>query len=220
MLTRRNLALGSLGALLLPAAASGRVLRPEYVGGVRPRLIAGDPPHIDFGHGLVVPASLDVLHTLWEGDDRFLAFGRAASVSDVRASAQAELAAIGTMKLMLLTLAFAPDRLTRFNACGWRSASGSVQDLIQGDVSLPGRPYHPRLEEYGGTASAEDMASADNLLTALCVYMVEKREADVGFVRTHARLVCTRTETTPAPAAGSPEAAIAAHEICPAPAPA
>src|SRR5262249_42126010 len=157
--------LGALGAVLAPAA-SALPHRPEYVGGQRPILIDGQPKHIDFGHGLVVPASLDALRTLWEGDDRYIAFGRAMSVDGVRASGQAQLAAIGTMKLMLITMAFAPDRLAKFETCGWRSASGAVGDLVQGDVDLPGRPYRPRLDEFGGTGvgDAADAANLDTLL--------------------------------------------------------
>jgi hypothetical protein len=216
MITRRNFALGlslgtlgggTVGAFLAPVPASALPHQPEYVGGQRPRLIDGQPPHIDFGHGLVVPASLDALRTLWEGDDRYIAFGRAMSLESARASGRAELAAIGTMKLMLITMAFAPDRLTRFETCGWRSASGAIGDLVQGDVELPGRPYRPRVDEFGGSGvgDADDSVNLDTLLQAFCVYMVMKRDADVAYVRAHARLVCQR----------SPDPGMAAHEICP-----
>jgi len=208
MLTRRSLAFTAFGAMLAPSLAFAL---PEYAGGQRPTLIPGTPPHIDFGHQLVIPASGEALKTLWEGDDRYLAFGIAASIAEPRAADRAEIAAIGTMQMMLLTRAFAPERLSRYAGCGWRSASGHVTDLVQGTIALPGRPYRPYVGQGAGNAIAanDDGTDADSVNAATCVYMVMKRDAGLDYVRRNARLVCADPN---APAA---DPAVVAREICP-----
>lgn len=211
LLTRRSLALTGLAAASMGALAPAAQARlPIYAGAQRPRLIPGDPAHIDFGHGLVLPATNALWSTLWEGDDRYLTFGRASSIADIRARAQAELAAEGTMRLMLITLAFAPQRLARFENCGWRSASGSVHDLVMGEVRLPGRSYLPEVEAPNG-ASPDNLISMSGLLQAMCVYVVLKQQVGLDYVRHNALLVCTGG-SQPAPG-GDP--AMAAREVCP-----
>ena len=209
MLTRRTLALASFGALL-PSAAWA--VLPTHAGDQEPRLIDGTPPHLDFGHGLLVPATNAALNTLWEGDDRYLTFGRSSAVHGIRAAARAELAASGTMRFMLLTKAFAPARLTRFDACGWRSASGSVRDLVLGELKLPGRPYQPGLV-WGNTTGLgfDGQPGIDATQQALCLYMVRKTDVGLDYIRQNALLVCTGGD---GPEAGL-DPAMAAREVCP-----
>ncbi|MDB5455629.1 MAG: hypothetical protein JWP92_1214, partial [Caulobacter sp.] len=91
-----------------------------------PNMIKGDPPKLDFGGGLVIPMNNSIFRVLWEGPDRWITYGRALSPQKVRAMETAENAAKGSMKFLLLTLAFAPDRLERFETCGWRLKSGNL----------------------------------------------------------------------------------------------
>ena len=209
MLTRRTLALAGFGALV-PGAAWANL--PRHAGEQDPKLIDGTPPHIDFGHGLVVPATNAALNTLWEGDDRYLTFGRSSAVQGIRAAARAELAATGTMRFMLLTKAFAPERLARFETCGWRSATGSIRDLVLGELQLPGRPYQPQLV-FGNTTGLgfDGQPGIDATQQALCVYMVRKSDVDLDYVRQNALLVCTGGD---GPEAGL-DPRMAAREVCP-----
>ena len=178
MTNRRSFALGALGTLAAPAAG---LAAPRPKG---PVMLPGNPPKLDFGGGLLIPMDSTIFKVLWEGPDRWITYGRAVSRVEVRAMGQAETAAIGTMKLMLLTLAFAPERLERIDGGGWRLKSGNTDDLVRGDVRLPGRPVMPTTDLHSADGNA-----GEPLIHALTGYMVMKADVTIEDVRARARLV-------------------------------
>lgn len=186
----RRLLLVALGAI----AAPGVALTDEGVvkgrkGG--PNMIKGDPPRLDFGGGLLIPMNASIFRTLWEGEDRWITYGRALSIHQARAMGQAETAAIGSMKLMLLTLAFAPDRLVRFENCGWKLKSGNTADLVKGDIALPGRPVMPTVDEVSSSVSQvpEGGSVGDPAYRAITGYMVMKKDAPLSYIKEKAQLL-------------------------------
>ena len=113
---------------------------------------------------------------------------------------QAEEAAIGTMKLYLITLAFAPQRLMRVDGGGWRLKSGNIADLVKGDVKLPGRPVMPTTDEVNGALGGADMAAdygsssaisanGEQLTHATTGWLVWKRDVTLDTVRRDAMLL-------------------------------
>lgn len=166
MHTRRTCLLGLAGAATITAAGARNTLGEVLRAGPRPKLVPGEngaPDKVDFGHGLLVPMSNDAFHTLWEGDDRWITYGHGFGARKVSAMSQAEEAAIGTMKLYLLTLAFKPDRLMRVDGGGWRLKSGNTADLVKGDIALPGRPVMPTTDAVSGMMSSRGSSGASSL---------------------------------------------------------
>ena len=162
MNTRRDclLALGGFAALSTGAHAN---LAYQVIKAGRPKLIPGEngqPDKVDFGHGLLVPMSKDAFHTLWEGDDRWITYGHGFGHNKAGAMGQAEEAAIGTMKLYLLTLAFAPDKLVKVDGGGWRLKSNNTGDLVKGEIALPGRPVMPTTDTVMGVLDNGSHASS------------------------------------------------------------
>lgn len=100
------------------------------------KLRPGTPPVLDYGGGVKVPCNKDAFFTLWENDDFWLSFGFGISpvidISKIRAEKQAS----GVMKFMLLTLAFAPERLVKIEG-GWRKRNPAAHDFVIGDLALP-----------------------------------------------------------------------------------
>jgi hypothetical protein len=209
-MTTRRVCLAALSGIAVTAAAAkarntlGEVLKV----GPKPKLIKGSPDKVDFGHGLLVPMSNDAFHTLWEGDDRWISYGHGFGHNAAAAMGQAEEAAVGTMKLYLLTLAFAPDRLVRIDGGGWRLKSGKVADLVKGDLKLPGRPVMPttdamtgmvggRHANAGSSASTPDAdagpsasaASGEETVHATTGWLLWKHEVSLDDVRRDAVLL-------------------------------
>jgi hypothetical protein len=189
MMDRRGL-LFSLAATVAPgvALADEGVVKGRKGG---PNMIKGDPPKLDFGGGLLIPMNASIFKTLWEGEDRWITYGRALSTQKVRAMGQAENAAIGSMKLMLLTLVFRPDRLVRFETCGWKLKSGNTADLVKGDVALPGRPVMPTVDEVSSAIGQvpEGGAVGDPAFHAITGYMVMKKDAPLTYIKEKAQLL-------------------------------
>ena len=184
------------------AANARNTLGEVLKAGPPPKLIKGqngDPDKVDFGHGLLVPMSKDAFHTLWEGDDRWIAYGHGFGARRISAMGQAEEAAIGTMKLYLITLAFAPGRLMRVDGGGWRLKSGNIADLVKGDVKLPGRPVMPTTDEVNGAQGADMAANfgsssaisanGEQLTHATTGWLVWKRDVTLDTVRRDAMLL-------------------------------
>lgn len=156
----------------------------------KPRLIRGNPNKVDFGHGLVVPMSKDAFETLWEGDDRWIAYGHGFGRTVAAAMGQAEEAAIGTMKLYLLTKAFAPDRLMQTDGGGWRLKSGNPTALIKGDVDLPGRPVMPTTDRVSTSMASEATSDVgDDAFHATTGWVVWKSDISIETIRRTARLI-------------------------------
>lgn len=195
MKTRRDCLLGLSAFAASAAAAQANVTYEVLTVGPRPKLIRGKPNKVDFGHGLLVPMSADAFHTLWEGDDRWLAFGHGFASFGSGAMVQAVDSAEGTMKLYLLTLAFAPERLMRVDGGGWRLRSGDVDDLLRGDVDLPGHPVKPVIDEISGYTGARGKSKSGRTIHgpdvahATSCWLVWKKDATIEYVRRHAMLV-------------------------------
>ncbi len=207
-MTTRRVCLAALSGIAVMAAAAkarntlGEVLKV----GPKPKLIKGTPDKVDFGHGLLVPMSNDAFHALWEGDDRWISYGHGFGHNAAAAMGQAEEAAVGTMKLYLLTLAFAPDRLMRVDGGGWRLKSGKIADLVKGDIKLPGRPVMPttdamtgmvggRHANTGSSTSTPDAdaspsaASGEETVHATTGWLIWKHEVSLDDVRRNAVLL-------------------------------
>ncbi|MBI1683737.1 hypothetical protein [Caulobacter hibisci] len=189
---RRETLFGLAGAAFaLPAAAR----QPSETGVVKgrkggPNMIKGDPPRLDFGGGLVIPMNASIFKTLWEGEDRWVTYGRSVARIEARAMLQAETAATGTMKLMLLTQAFAPERLVRFETCGWRGRTNDAKDLVLGEIALPGRPVMPTTDRVnGGATGAETDGQGEDAWHAVTGYMVMKKDVTLADVKARAQLV-------------------------------
>lgn len=179
----------------ISAVAQANTLAKVLEVGPRPKLIKGKPDKVDFGHGLLIPMSKDAFHALWEGDDRWIAYGHGFGTGEGGAMSQAEEAAIGTMKLYLLTLAFAPERLKRVDGGGWVLISGKTDDLVKGDIKLPGRPLMPTTDEMYGYSEAEAAGGdpADNSragrVHATTGWLIWKKEVDLDYVRKNAQIL-------------------------------
>jgi len=192
MSTRRNCLAGLTAFAAAAATADADTLYKVLKAGPRPKLIPGNPPKVDFGHGLLVPMSKDAFHTLWEGDDRWISYGHGFGSHRGAAMGQAEEAALGTMKLYLLTLTFAPDRLTRVDGGGWVLKSGKIEDLVKGEIQLPGRPIMPTTDDMYGYVAGEtgdDTRGGGPTVHATTGWLLWKKEVNLDYVREHARLL-------------------------------
>jgi hypothetical protein len=172
-------------AAAVQASTLGEVLKV----GPKPKLIKGNPDKVDFGHGLLVPMSKDAFHTLWEGDDRWMAYGHGFGHRKASAMGQAEEAAIGTMKLYLLTLAFVPQRLMQVEGGGWRLKSGNIADLVKGEIKLPGRPVMPTTDEVNDGDPASDPSTGEQTTHATTGWLVWKKDVTLDTVRRDAVLL-------------------------------
>ncbi len=101
-------------------------------------VIAGKPPILDFGDGLKVPCDKGAFLTLWESPKFWLSFGFGTAALREIAQRQAVYHAQGAMRYLLLTLAFAPDRLQSVDGHGWRQRVEKPSNYVMGDLDLPG----------------------------------------------------------------------------------
>jgi hypothetical protein len=191
MNTRRACLLGLASIAGVGATAGASTWGEVRRRGPAPKFIKGHPDKVDFGHGLLVPMSKDAFHVLWEGDDRWITYGHGFGHNEAAAMGQAEEAAVGTMKLMLVTMAFAPERLERVDGGGWRLKSGNTDDLIRGEIYLPGRPVMPTTDpiyDYMGDETGDDERGG-RVTHATTGWLIWKKDVTVGYVRNHARLL-------------------------------
>lgn len=119
------------------------------------RMVAGDPPKLDYGEGVVVPCNKGAFLTLWEGDTFWLTFGFASSARSERAKADAVRRAEAVMKYLLLTLTFAPDRLQKVEGHGWRQLVEDPVNYVIGDLEVPGRSSMPLTDANRGFGGAD-----------------------------------------------------------------
>lgn len=211
MFGRRAFILSLAGAGVTPALAHGapRSLRERSIAGdgPKPSVIKGQPPKMDFGDGLQVPLDRDAFVTLWEDSGRWITFGLGLGRAESDSNAKADKAASLTMQIMLLTLAYAPERLERVNGGGWRPRSGKLRDLVMGDVPLPGQPVRPaggvymddRLFAGRRTGSPDDVASdvqTYQRFVAASAYVVKKADLSLADVRTLGRVAEEGSPTT------------------------
>lgn len=145
MITRRG-AVASIGVL---AAFSPFAFASQAVFAGKPtadtptaKVIPGKPPVLDFGDGLQIPCDKSAFLTLWEGKTFWLTFGAGRSTYSQQAQGQAVKYASAAMELLIMTLAFAPDRMVKANG-GWRMKPGLERNWVRGVIKLPGLPYWP-----------------------------------------------------------------------------
>jgi hypothetical protein len=210
MESRRNILAGLATALTVPLGASfaadlPKVLPPTGVlpdGKIHANLLPGaahgDPPILDFGDGLRIPLGKSALKVLWEGKDFWITYGAGNASRTITALAHAKWSAVGTMKFLLLTLAFAPERVERFENCGWRLKSQDVKDFVMGDIDLPGEPPVPIATALGGRAQP-GMDAMFNTMDfpvgsfgynyAFTSYIVRKKDITLDDVRARAQLL-------------------------------
>ena len=216
MQNRRTVVVSLAGALVgapfLHASASEAVF-PGPVTDDTPKatVVKGTPPLLDFGDGLKIPMSKAAFLTLWEGKTFWLTYGAGRSSYSQRAQGEAVLYATGAMKLLLMTLAFAPDRLDHADG-GWRLKVQDTKNYVLGDVELPGKPYWPitdaNFSGFGdmdspglnapltgssmenGPASAQfDPAAQMAMVNAFTTFIVLKKNCSLDDVRARARLL-------------------------------
>jgi len=206
MSNRRKVMLSFAG--VLAAAPLFRVRAADAVRAGRPTadtpkatVIPGKPPILDFGDDLKIPCDKSAFLTLWEGKTFWLTFGAGRSHYSERAQGEAVHYAMGAMKLLLMTLAFAPYRLERKDG-GWRLKVQNTKYYVLGDIQLPGKPYWPVTdaaiafgdtpamtapESFGGAGL--DPNTIDQQVSAFTTYIVMKKDADLDYVRTHAHVL-------------------------------
>jgi hypothetical protein len=216
MKNRREFAVSVLGSFVA-AAAMPAFAAPNPSDEPTANLIVGHPDILDFGDGLKIPMSKAAFRTLWEDQKFWLAYGLGSSDYTIEASGRAQTAAIGTMKLLLLTLAFAPERLVQVNGCGWTLKDPAAKNYVLGDIAVPGKPFRPvndanssnanlaQLYQFAqgsmmggnapgapvgaGNTAGFDISGTDMKVHALTGYMVWKRDVTLDYVRKNAQLL-------------------------------
>lgn len=119
------------------------------------KLTSDKPPLLDYGGDLKVPCTKDAFFTLWEGGTFWLTFGFGISPSVDIAKIRATKQAVGVMKFMLLTLAFAPQRLVKSDSSGWRKKDPAAHDFVLGELDLPVHPSKSMSDAFLGLGNTE-----------------------------------------------------------------
>ena len=153
MQTRRAVVTTLAGAFVL--VGGGVVALSEDNAAPPVKLIPGKPPILDYGDGAQVPCSKDAFFTLWESSTFWLTFGFGISGSTDQAKTRATRQASSVMRYLLLTLVFAPDRLTKSDGNGWRNKDPKSPNFVLGELDLPGSPTKPMTDAFLGTGNIE-----------------------------------------------------------------
>jgi hypothetical protein len=210
MLNRRLLLRLLFGAAALPAArAASMPFRTKDMWGdeepPKATIIKGKPVILDFGDGLKIPMDKSAFLTLWEGKTFWMTYGAGREEHREAANGEAVHFAESAMKLLLLTLAFAPERLERIDG-GWRLKQQKIKNYVRGDIDLPGKPFWPINDTDLGVGDADtsglnappDTSSHDmpwngatgNFRTdSFTAYYVRKKDVDLDYVRAHAHIL-------------------------------
>jgi len=174
-------------------------------------VIDGKPPILDFGDGVRVPCDKNAFLTLWEGPKYWLTLGAGRSHYAAQAQGQAVKYAKAAMKLLMMTLAFAPERLEKVDGGGLRLKSRDIKDFVHGDVELPGNPFWPGTDAFMGFGSSDapalgslgfgalgpsgvsggmDLLTGSNInVDAFSAYVVFKRQVTLDWVRAYAQIL-------------------------------
>jgi|GEM_PF-497412 len=159
MQTRRSVVVSLAGAVVLGGGALAEDAPagnpPAGDGLPKVNVLPGKPPVLDYGEGVKVPCDKGAFLTLWEGEHFWITFGFGTSPRPERAMAEAIHHAEGAMKYLLLTLAFAPDRLQKVDGSGWRQKVEDPQNYVIGDIEVPGKTSRPMTDAYKGYGNAE-----------------------------------------------------------------
>lgn len=220
MLNRRSLLI-SVPALALAGCVNGHETRPPTrtrdiwgPGETAPSasVVMGSPNVLVFTDGPKIPLNREAFLTLWEGPTFWMTYGAGRASRRYQADGMAMRAADGTMKLLLLTLAFAPERLAHQDG-GWRLKQQEIGNYVRGVLTLPGQPSAAMTDARLGfgnldTAFAsQQMAMAslgpggladapalpvdlvgDHRIDSFSSYMVKKKDVDLAYVRKFARI--------------------------------
>lgn len=156
MQTRRAVVVSMMGAL---AVIGGAEATDDSL--PKATVIKGDPPILDFGDGLKVPCNKSAFLTLWESPKFWLTFGFGTAALREIAQRRAVVHAKGAMEYLLLTLAFAPQRLKSVDGHGWRQKVEKPSNYVMGDLDLPGRASRPLDDVFlgGGNVSVDSFWS-------------------------------------------------------------
>jgi hypothetical protein len=168
------------------------------------------PPILDFGDGFQIVCDKSAFLTLWEGKTFWLTFGAGRSAYALQAQGQAVNFANSAMKLLLMTLAFAPNRMEKANG-GWRMKPDQPKNWVRGDIKLPGAPYWPITDASLGFGNMDDPAMsgavpsdssaagkgapsldpafAGDKVSAFCCYLVLKQDMSLDDVRARAQIL-------------------------------
>jgi hypothetical protein len=179
-------------------------------------LVKGNPPILDFGDGLKIPMDKSAFLALWEGKDFWMTYGAGRERYSEAANGEAVHYAEGSMKLLLLTLAFAPERMVNIDG-GWRLKEQNVKNYVRGVIDLPGKPFWPvamfdggmgpkdfassknvtdipidlnlpSLENHGSSAP-DSLVSGNMKVDSFTAYYVKKKDVDLDYVRAHASVL-------------------------------
>jgi hypothetical protein len=174
-------------------------------------VIPGKPPVLDFGDGLKIPLDKSAFLTLWEGKSFWLTYGAGREPSSLAANGEAVHFASAAMQLLLLTLAFAPDRLEHVDGCGWRLKVQDPKYYVVGKIDLPGKPYFPITDaalgfgsadnpnlvtpppgtspEGGSAASWDPVMSITGEVDSFTTYILLKKDISLDYIRAHAAVL-------------------------------
>jgi len=161
-------------------------------------VIQGKPPVLDFGDGVRVPCNKEAFLTLWEGKTYWLAFGAGQASLRFAANGQAVDHAKASMTALLLTRAFAADRLEQVEGSGWRLKSGNIRDFVRGDLALPGNPFWPVNDAKSAFGSGmvavikgvgATMEPTWTKVDAFAAYVILKKDLSLDDVRKYAQVL-------------------------------
>ncbi|MDR3527269.1 MAG: hypothetical protein P4L57_08295 [Rhizomicrobium sp.] len=223
MLNRRHL-MGSIAGMTAVTAFAGAEKLPSKTSDIwgsdadapNAKVVRGYPNVLDFGNGLKIPFDKRAFLALWEGPNFWLTYGFGRGRSTDQANEQAVKGAAGTMQVMLLTLAFEPDRLICEDG-GWRLKDQNLANYVRGYLELPGRPFAPIADTKYGFGNLEGAApsmmlqpstpagpgggggwsqpyvpldsTGPNRISAFTNYILRKKDVDLAYVRDHAQLL-------------------------------
>lgn len=214
MLTRRAAVVSLAGITAAIGCASISSAADDSL--PKPKVLPGKPLILDYGEGVEVPCDKGAFLTLWEGNTFWLTFGVGISSQKARAKGLAVHHATGAMRYLLLTLAFAPDRLKKVTGNGWRQRVQSPASYVIGELVLPGHPGMPMTDSFMGFGSADQhnlagVAGAGSFggpgsmpgaydvgpefnsammlskVNAFCSYVVKKKDLSLADVRKRAK---------------------------------
>jgi len=215
MRNRRTVLCSVLGTLALPwtavRAATATPANQAPPGTPVATVVPGKPPILDFGDGVRVPCNKQAFLSLWEGKTYWLTFGAGRAHDHYQAQGQAVKYAKAAMKLLLMTMAFTPERLDQIDGGGWRLKSDDIKSFVKGDIDLPGEPFWPNTDAFMGFGASDAPAlgslgfgglspsgvgGGQDILTgswlyvdAFSAYVVFKKDVSLQYVRSHAQVL-------------------------------
>jgi len=153
MHTRRTIIASLAGTMAV--IGSGSAAPDEDSGIPIAKIIPGKPALLDYGDGMKIPANREAFFTLWEGSTFWLTFGFGIAADIEVAQNMAAKQAAGVMKFLLLTLAFAPNRLLDNGYHGWTIKDPKAHNLVIGELDLPQNPNKAVNDSFLGGGNIE-----------------------------------------------------------------